>query len=86
MSAHKSSPTPERRGGTPVAAVRRDENDPSPRRHDDEPRPTMNELLAACAAATAVSTPPDAPTAAESVAQPQADPRPRPSTGDRDAA
>ncbi|MEU9501826.1 hypothetical protein [Streptomyces sp. NPDC048196] len=29
--------------------------------HDARETPTMNELLAACAAASAVSTPPDAP-------------------------
>lgn len=29
--------------------------------HDARETPTMNELLAACAAANAVSTPPDAP-------------------------
>ncbi|MER7399018.1 hypothetical protein ABT381_26320 [Streptomyces sp. NPDC000151] len=51
MSAHQSL----------AAAARRDDSEPSPHRREDGPRPTMNELLASCAAATAVSTPPDAP-------------------------
>ncbi|MGX1756875.1 hypothetical protein ACWIG5_08165 [Streptomyces lydicus] len=47
MSAHQPSTTPDGRGGTPVAAAARE-------------APSMNELLAAGAAASAVSTPPDA--------------------------
>ncbi|MEU8682300.1 hypothetical protein [Streptomyces sp. NPDC048611] len=50
MSAHQHCPTPEGRAGIPVAAAGRDPRE----------APTMNELLAACAAASAVSTPPDA--------------------------
>ncbi|MFI8996251.1 hypothetical protein [Streptomyces sp. NPDC053542] len=54
MSAHQSL----------AAAARRDDSEPSPFRREDGPGPTMNELLASCAAATAVSTPPaDAPEA-----------------------
>ncbi|KAA6221196.1 hypothetical protein CP973_03680 [Streptomyces albofaciens JCM 4342] len=34
-----------------------------------EPSPTMNELLAACAAASAVSTPPEPPSRAEEDAE-----------------
>ncbi|POX41860.1 hypothetical protein C3486_07930 [Streptomyces sp. Ru73] len=51
MSAHQSL----------AAAARRDDSEPSPFRREDGPRPTMNELLASCAAASAVSTPPEAP-------------------------
>ncbi|MFF7229951.1 hypothetical protein BX264_3010 [Streptomyces sp. 2333.5] len=46
MSAHQPFPTPE----GPVEAAGREARE----------TPTMNELLAACAAASAVSTPPDA--------------------------
>ncbi|WP_030619851.1 hypothetical protein [Streptomyces sclerotialus] len=53
MSAHQSL----------AAAARRDDSEPSPFRREDGPRPTMNELLASCAAASAVSTPPGAPEA-----------------------
>ncbi|MGW2921953.1 hypothetical protein ACWDBF_29345 [Streptomyces angustmyceticus] len=53
MSAHQPSPTPEGRGSAPFAADGRAE-------HEARETPTMNELLAACAAASAVSTPPDA--------------------------
>ncbi|MEW1753972.1 hypothetical protein ACIQU1_36115 [Streptomyces angustmyceticus] len=52
MSAHQPSPTPEGRGSAPFAADGRAE-------HEARETPTMNELLAACAAASAVSTPPD---------------------------
>ncbi|MCB5911628.1 hypothetical protein [Streptomyces pinistramenti] len=55
MSAHQPSPTPDGRGGTPLAATRRDEPDAR------EQPPTMHQLLAACAAASAVSTPPESP-------------------------
>lgn len=55
MSAHQPSSTPDGRGGTPVAAARREKADAR------EQPPTMNQLLAACAAASAVSTPPEAP-------------------------
>lgn len=58
MSAHHTSPTSEERGGIPLAAAGRAE-DEAP-----EQPPTMNQLLAACAAASAVSTPPRAPAAA----------------------
>ncbi|MBZ4018670.1 hypothetical protein [Streptomyces purpurogeneiscleroticus] len=51
MSAHQSL----------AAAARRDDSEPSPFRREDGPGPTMNELLASCAAANAVSTPPEAP-------------------------
>ncbi|MEU5209666.1 hypothetical protein [Streptomyces sp. NPDC020742] len=64
--------------------------------HQHDPRetpPTMNELLAACAAASAVSTPPDADeesrTDRPSGRREEADAEARsagPSTGDRDAA
>ncbi|WP_129295779.1 hypothetical protein [Streptomyces lydicus] len=50
MSAHQPSTTPDGRGGTPVAAAGCAARE----------APTMNELLAAGAAASAVSTPPDA--------------------------
>ncbi|MER0480650.1 hypothetical protein ABR737_20285 [Streptomyces sp. Edi2] len=50
MSAHQPSTTPEGRGGTPVAAAACGARE----------TPSMNELLAAGAAASAVSTPPDA--------------------------
>lgn len=53
MSAHQPSSAPEGRGGTPVAAAGRAD-------HEARETPSMNELLAACAAASAVSTPPDA--------------------------
>ncbi|UQA94734.1 hypothetical protein [Streptomyces halobius] len=75
MSAHQPSPTP---------AARRAEDDAR------EQPPTMNELLAACAAATAVSTPPDAPeeTRAGKRAEPADEPEAgaAPSTQGRDAA
>ncbi|WP_346092413.1 hypothetical protein [Streptomyces olivaceiscleroticus] len=81
MSAHQSL----------AAAARRDDSEPSPFRREDGPRPTMNELLASCAAASAISTPPDAP---EAQTGPEA--RPEPVSGaahlpavpadDRDAA
>ncbi|WP_032918746.1 hypothetical protein [Streptomyces rimosus] len=38
-----------------------------------EPSPTMNELLAACAAASAVSTPPEPPARAEEGTEAEAD-------------
>ncbi|MCX5449009.1 hypothetical protein [Streptomyces nigrescens] len=50
MSAHQPAPTPDGRESTPFAAAGRDARE----------TPTMNELLAAGAAASAVSTPPDA--------------------------
>ncbi|MFE7298791.1 hypothetical protein [Streptomyces sp. NPDC057579] len=53
MSPHQPSSASERRGGAPVEAAGRTEQDAR------KTPPTMNELLAACAAATAVSTPPD---------------------------
>ncbi|WP_328688357.1 hypothetical protein OHT20_22180 [Streptomyces caniferus] len=53
MSAHQPSPTPEGRGSAPFAAAGRAD-------HEAPETPSMNELLAACAAASAVSTPPDA--------------------------
>ncbi|WP_043264869.1 hypothetical protein [Streptomyces sp. CT34] len=53
MSPHQPSSTPERRG--PVQAAVRAEQGAR------KTPPSMNELLAACAAASAVSTPPDAP-------------------------
>lgn len=53
MSAHQSL----------AAAARRDDSELTPFRREDGPGPTMNELLASCAAANAVSTPPDAPEA-----------------------
>ncbi|GLW17491.1 hypothetical protein Stsp01_42340 [Streptomyces sp. NBRC 13847] len=53
MPAHQPTPTPDGRGIAALAAAGR---------AADEARetPTMDELLAACAAASAVSTPPDA--------------------------
>lgn len=53
MSAHQPSPTPDGRGSAALAAAGRAE-------HEARETPTMDELLAACAAASAVSTPPDA--------------------------
>ncbi|MFC6067674.1 hypothetical protein [Streptomyces ochraceiscleroticus] len=78
MSAHQSL----------AAAARRDDSEPSPFRREDGPGPTMNELLASCAAATAVSTPPDAPEApatAEDRTEPATEDTHLPSSG-RDAA
>ncbi|MEW9519484.1 hypothetical protein [Streptomyces tubercidicus] len=85
MSAHQPFPTRDGQEGVPDAAAGRDAHE----------TPTMNELLAACAAATAVSTPPD--TAAEApqgepagpADEPQAEEGSGPgtaSTGSRDAA
>ncbi|MGW8553620.1 hypothetical protein [Streptomyces tubercidicus] len=83
MSAHQPFPTRDGHEGVPVAAAGRDAHE----------TPTMNELLAACAAATAVSTPPDA--AAEARQGKPAGPADEPeaeegagaaSTGSRDAA
>ncbi|MGA5562587.1 hypothetical protein ACPCUV_15605 [Streptomyces platensis] len=78
MSAHQSFPTSDGREGSPVAAAGRAAHE----------TPTMNELLAACAAASAVSTPPDA--AAEARADQPAEPAEESeepaSTGGRDAA
>ncbi|MGG2462331.1 hypothetical protein ACO0M4_21365 [Streptomyces sp. RGM 3693] len=54
MSPHQPSPASERHAGAPVAAAGRAEQAAR------KTPPTMNELLAACAAANAVSTPPDA--------------------------
>ncbi|MGI5469393.1 hypothetical protein [Streptomyces sp. CA-132043] len=78
MSAHQSL----------AAAARRDDSEPSPFRREDGPRPTMNELLASCAAASAVSTPPEAP---EAPATAETRPEPAPEAphlpnSDRDAA
>ncbi|MCF3173513.1 hypothetical protein IPZ61_09310 [Streptomyces sioyaensis] len=58
MSAHQPFPTPE----GPVEAAGREARE----------TPTMNELLAACAAASAVSTPPDAAEEARQAAGPGA--------------
>ncbi|MFG2864328.1 hypothetical protein [Streptomyces sioyaensis] len=58
MSAHQPFPTPE----GPVEAAGREARE----------TPTMNELLAACAAASAVSTPPDAAEEARQTAGPGA--------------
>ncbi|MFI0908059.1 hypothetical protein ACH4TE_31790 [Streptomyces sioyaensis] len=58
MSAHQPFPTPE----GPVEAAG----------HEARETPTMNELLAACAAASAVSTPPDAAEEARRTAGPGA--------------
>ncbi|MFI1160721.1 hypothetical protein [Streptomyces sioyaensis] len=61
MSAHQPFPTPE----GPVEAAGR-------AGHEARETPTMNELLAACAAASAVSTPPDAAEEARQTAGPGA--------------
>lgn len=89
MSAHQPSPTPEGRGGTPITAVGRAD-------HEAREAPSMNELLAAGAAASAVSTPPDAaeearqgkpaPSADEPAGEDEAGPAGSASTGGRDAA
>ncbi|MGW7573650.1 hypothetical protein [Streptomyces sp. NPDC054765] len=86
MSAHQPSPLPEGRGSTPVAAAGRGE-------YEAREAPTMNELLAAGAAASAVSTPPDAAgearpgKPAESAEEPETEDGAGPaSTGSRDAA
>ncbi|WP_433856948.1 hypothetical protein [Streptomyces kronopolitis] len=52
MSAQQPSPTPDGRGIAALAAAGR-------AAHEARETPTMDELLAACAAASAVSTPPD---------------------------
>ncbi|MEU4846329.1 hypothetical protein [Streptomyces gilvosporeus] len=69
---------PDGRGGVPVPADRRAD------RAAPEQPPTMNQLLAACAAASAVSTPPDA--AAQSRTDRQPEPEGPASTKGRDAA
>jgi hypothetical protein len=85
MSAHQPSPTSEGRGSTPIVAAGRAE-------HDARETPTMNELLAACAAASAVSTPPGAEEARQGKpAKPADEPEAEggagaASTGGRDAA
>lgn len=89
MSAHQPSPTPEGRGRTPIAAAGRVG-------HEARETPSMNELLAACAAASAVSTPPDAaeearqgrpaPPADEAAGEDETGPAGSASTGGRDAA
>ncbi|MFF3546354.1 hypothetical protein [Streptomyces platensis] len=79
MSAHQPFPTSDGREDSPVAAAGRAARE----------TPTMNELLAACAAASAVSTPPDAATEAreDQPAEPAAEESEEPaSTGGRDAA
>ncbi|MEU8915817.1 hypothetical protein [Streptomyces nigrescens] len=85
MSAHQPAPSPDGRGSTPFAAAGRDARE----------TPTMNELLAAGAAASAVSTPPDAAEEAPrgrpagSADEPEAEEESEPgtaSTGGRDAA
>ncbi|MEU8783099.1 hypothetical protein [Streptomyces sp. NPDC048637] len=85
MSAHQPSSSPYGRERTPIAAGGRDARE----------TPTMNELLAACAAASAVSTPPDAAEEARRdkpagpADEPETDEEPEPgaaSTGGRDAA
>ncbi|WP_432143900.1 hypothetical protein [Streptomyces sp. bgisy084] len=79
MPAHQPFPTPDGREGGPVAAAGRAARE----------TPTMNELLAACAAASAVSTPPDAAEEArqDKPAEPAAEEPEEPaSTGGRDAA
>ncbi|MEU9112089.1 hypothetical protein AB0D04_09910 [Streptomyces sp. NPDC048483] len=78
MSAHQPSPTPEGRAGAAIAAARRAADDAP------EQLPTMNQLLAACAAASAVSTPPDA-TAETRASEPDKEAAPA-STEGRDAA
>lgn len=78
MSAHQPFPPSDGREGSPVAAAGRAGE-----------TPTMNELLAACAAASAVSTPPDAAEEArqDKPAEPAAEESEEPaSTGGRDAA
>lgn len=77
MSAHQPVPTSDGREGSPVAAAGRAAQE----------TPTMNELLAACAAASAVSTPPDAAAEArqDEPAEPEESEEPA-STGGRDAA
>ncbi|MCR8575044.1 hypothetical protein [Streptomyces sp. Isolate_219] len=82
MSAHQPAPSPDGRESTPIAAAGRDARE----------TPTMNELLAACAAASAVSTPPDAAEEARRgrpADEPEAEEESEPgtaSTGGRDAA
>lgn len=85
MSAHQPAPSPDGRENTPFAAAGRDARE----------TPTMNELLAACAAASAVSTPPDAAEEARRgrpagpADEPEAEGESEPgtaSTGGRDAA
>ncbi|WP_407286928.1 hypothetical protein [Streptomyces sp. BP-8] len=56
----------------------------SAHQHDARETPTMNELLAACAAASAVSTPPDAPE--EATAPRQGKPADEPTEGEETPA